>query len=124
MLHSDAYCLSEGTGNEDAAWRLIEFAMSQRGQEVLAKSGRTVPSRRDVMRSEAFLRTDVPPAHAEVFVSNAEIARATPSTSSWLEVEKAADGVLTGIFYGRIDREQGIARLLEEAQRTFARAGG
>lgn len=124
MLHSDAYCIAEGTGNEDAAWRLIEFAMSQRGQEILAESGRTVPSRRDVMRSEAFLRTDVPPAHAEVFVSNAEIARATPSTSSWLEVEKAADAILTEIFYGRIDREEGIARLLEEARRTFARAGG
>ncbi len=123
MLHSDAYCIAEGTGHEDAAWRLVEFAMSRRGQEILAESGRTVPSRVDVMRSEAFLRPDVPPAHAEVFADNAEIARATPSTSSWLQVEKTVDDILTGIFYGRIDREDGIRRLLDEARATFARAG-
>ncbi|MBW3619210.1 MAG: sugar ABC transporter substrate-binding protein [Actinobacteria bacterium] len=123
MLHSDAYCISAGTGNEDGAWRLVEFAMGTRGQEILAGSGRTVPSRRDVLTSPAFLREDVPPANAEVFVSNAEIARATPNVASWHAVEKLADDILAEIFYGRIDREAGIERLLDETRATFARTG-
>ncbi|MBW3659884.1 MAG: sugar ABC transporter substrate-binding protein [Actinobacteria bacterium] len=123
MLHSDAYCIADGTGNEQAAWDLVEFAMGTRGQEILAASGRTVPSRRDVLTSPAFLSEDVPPASAEVFVDNAEIARATPSTASWRRVEKLADDILEQIFHGRIEREAGIARLLEETRDVFARAG-
>jgi multiple sugar transport system substrate-binding protein len=123
MLHSDAYCISDGAGDEDAAWRFVEFAMTATGQRVLAQSGRTVPSRHDILSSEAFQRPDAPPANAQVFVDNAEIARATPSTASWAQVEKLADDILEGIFYGRVDREAGIRRLLDETRAAFRRAG-
>ncbi len=119
MLHSDAYCISAGTGNEAAAWRVIEFAMSDRGQEILAESGRTVPSRISVLESPAFLEPDLPPASAQVFADNARIARATPHVPEWAAVEKAADDILEAIFYGRIDRETGIARLHEDTARLF-----
>lgn len=119
MLHSDAYCISAGTGNEDEAWQLVEFAMSTRGQEILAESGRTVPSRIDVLESDAFLDPDEPPASSEVFADNARIARATPHTSSWASVESAADDVLESIFYGRIDREAGLERLVAETTPLF-----
>jgi multiple sugar transport system substrate-binding protein len=122
MLHSDAYCISEGTGDEDAAWRFVEFAMTATGQRVLAESGRTVPSRHDVLASEAFQRPDAPPANAQVFVDNAEIARATPSTASWAQVEKLADDILEGIFYGRVEPEAGIQRLLDQTRAAFHRA--
>lgn len=123
MLHSDAYCISEGTGHEDAAWRFVEFAMTATGQEVLAESGRTVPSRHDVLAGDAFQHPEAPPASAAVFVDNAAIARATPSTASWAQVEKLADDILEGVFYGRVDREDGIRRLLDETRAMFRRAG-
>lgn len=119
MLHSDAYCISAGTGNEDAAWRVIEFAMSDLGQEILAESGRTVPSRISVLESPAFLEPELPPASAQVFADNARIARATPHVPEWAAVEKAADDILAAIFYGRIDREEGVARLHEDTARLF-----
>lgn len=119
MLHSDAYCISEGTGHEDQAWSLIEFAMSQRGQEILAESGRTVPSRIDVLDSPAFLDPSEPPATSEVFADNARIARATPHTATWSSVEGAADDILESIFYGRIDRDEGIRRLVDDTTSLF-----
>lgn len=119
MLHSDAYCISAGTGNEQQAWELIEFAMSRRGQEILAESGRTVPSRVDVLESEAFLRPDLPPASSQVYANNARIARATPNTATWLRVESTADDILEATFYGRIPRSEGIRRLHEETAPLF-----
>jgi multiple sugar transport system substrate-binding protein len=119
MLHSDAYCISDGTGREDAAWRLIEFAMGDRGQEILAESGRTVPSRIAVLESDAFLEPTAPPRSAQVFVDNARIARATPHTASWAQVERQANDILESMFYGRIGREEGLRQLTDDLLPVF-----
>lgn len=123
MLHSDAYCIAAGTGNEATAWRLVEFAESPRGQEILAVSGRTVPSRLDVQQSPVFLEPERPPASAQVFVDNARIARATPHTATWTQVESVADDILGEMYYGRIDREDGLRRLIEQTAPLFGGDG-
>lgn len=119
MLHSDAYCIAAGTGNEDAAWRVIEFAMTAEGQRILAASGRTVPSRIDVLDSPEFLDPEEPPASSEVFADNARIARATPNVATWLRVEKAVDDVLEAAFLGRTDREEALQRMQELSAELF-----
>ena len=123
ILHGDAYCMSEASPQQDDAWRFVEFANSTEGQTILARSGRTVPSRLDVARSEAFLRPDVPPASAEVFVDVIPTIRAVPHTASWPRVEKEADEVLEALFYGRIEREEGIRQLVESTRPLFAGPG-
>jgi multiple sugar transport system substrate-binding protein len=122
ILHSDAYCISAGTGREDDAWRAIEFAMSAEGQEILAASGRTVPSRIDVLSSPAFLEPSEPPATAQVFVDNAAIARATPHVAMWAMVEKVADGILESAFYGHLDRETALLQIIEATTPLLARS--
>ena len=120
MLHSDAYCIAAGTGLEDRAWRVIEFAMSEQGQQILAESGRTVPSRIDVLDSPAFLDAELPPANSETFADNARIARATPHVSSWARVEGAVDDVLEAAFLGRIPRDEALAEMEQIARTLFA----
>ncbi len=120
MLHSDAYCMSAASPAKDAAWSFIEFAMSDPGQRILAESGRTVPSRISIQRSEAFLDPDSPPAHAEVFLDAFPTIRATPRIGSWPRIENEADTILEEVFYGRVDREEGIRRLVEETRPLFA----
>ncbi len=110
MLHSDAFCLARD-GQVDAAFAFVEFALGQVGATILAESGRTVPSNRAVAESAAFLRTDVPPASARVFLDNAEIVRATPSTADWNALEKQADDILEALYFGRIDRATALERL-------------
>ena len=55
ILHSDAYCMARAGKAKDATWRFIEFANSPEGQQIVARTGRTVPSLKSVARSDAFL---------------------------------------------------------------------
>lgn len=119
ILHSDAYCIAADSPRKDDAWRFVEFAESRRGQEILAASGRTVPSRRDVASSPVFLEPDEPPASAHVFVDNVERMRISPTIASWPLVERVGDAILEDVFYGRVDRDAGIARLHRETDPLF-----
>ncbi len=118
ILHGDAYCLAD-TDRQTDAWRFVEFANSADGQEILARSGRTVPSRTDVAESPAFLRPDEPPAGSRVFIDVVPTIRSVPHTASWASVEAEADSILTELYYGRIDREEGIELLLETTEPLF-----
>ncbi|NEE00213.1 ABC transporter substrate-binding protein [Phytoactinopolyspora halotolerans] len=119
ILHSDAYCMSADRPDHTAAWRFIEFAMGVEGQEILAESGRTVPSRLDVARSDVFTEPDQPPASSHVYLDAEPHLRATPRTAAWPRVEREANTLLEEVFYGRIDREEGLRRLDEELRPLF-----
>ncbi len=113
ILHGDAYCMAATSDDLDATWRLVEFANSAEGQRILAASGRTVPSRVDVARSPVFLDPDAAPASAEVFVEQLPDVRAVPHTATWARTEQQADELLAELFYGRVEREAGVAELIE-----------
>jgi multiple sugar transport system substrate-binding protein len=121
ILHSDAYCLSKD-GDQDAAWRFVEFANSPEGQRIVAKTGRTVPSLEGVARSEAFLDPTKKPRHSEVFLDGIPSIRRVPTISTWPEIEDAAEPILeNGLYLGQ-DAQQ-VARALDRATRPlFARA--
>lgn len=119
ILHGDGYCLADTDPQADA-WRFVEFANSVQGQQILARSGRTVPSRTDVASSQAFLRPDVPPASAEVFIDVQPSIRAVPHTATWPRVEAEADSILEELYYGRIGRDEGIDQLVTSTQPLFA----
>jgi multiple sugar transport system substrate-binding protein len=124
ILHSDAYCMSAGKPDHRAAWRFIEFAMGRSGQEILATSGRTVPSRLDVAKSDAFLSPSRPPRSSQVFLDAEPHLRATPRTASWSRVEGEANKLLEEVFYGRVERERGLRELEEKVRPLFAGGGG
>ncbi len=58
ILHSDAFCMSADAADKDAAWAFIEYAAGPKGQEILARTGRTVPSMTSVAESPVFLVGD------------------------------------------------------------------
>lgn len=122
ILHGDAFCLAD-TERQADAWRFVEFANSVEGQQILARSGRTVPSRTDVAASPAFLRPDEPPTSGEVFIDVIPTIRSVPHTASWPRVEAEADSILTELYYGRIERETGIDLLLQTTEALFAGSG-
>ncbi|SDU77521.1 ABC transporter substrate-binding protein [Jiangella alkaliphila] len=125
ILHSDAYCMSAGLDVHAAAWEFIEFAMGVEGQTILAESGRTVPSRLDVANSDVFLAPAEPPASSRVYLDIEPHLRATPRTASWSRIEGEANDLLAEVFYGRVEREEGLRRLEDELRPLFeAPAGG
>jgi multiple sugar transport system substrate-binding protein len=124
ILHSDAYCMARDSDNKDAAWRFVEFANSPEGQEIVAKTGRTVPSLKSVANSEAFLDPASKPRNSRVFLDGIPTIRRVPTISTWPEIEDAAEGILEqGLYHGQ--NSQRIARELDRGTRPlFARAEG
>jgi multiple sugar transport system substrate-binding protein len=124
ILHSDAYCISAGSGHEAAAADLVSFAVGQQGQTIAALGGRTVPSLKAVAGSPAFLDPSRAPASSQVFLDAIPLIRRTPVTPSWPEIEDIAAEQLTRAFYGKGDigpylqeiARQGDALLAKDAK--------
>jgi multiple sugar transport system substrate-binding protein len=124
ILHSDAYCVTRGARDKDAAWRFVEYAISAEGQRIVAATGRTVPSHIEVSRSNAFLDATKPPRRAQVFLDAIPTVRAMPTVSTWPEIEDAVAGILENALY-RGDPLVGVVRDVDERTRPlFARGEG
>ena len=118
VLHSDGFCIAKGA-NADAAWAWIEFALGPDGQEVLARSGRSVPSLRAVAESPAFLESPDPPASSQVFLDALEHMHRLPTTENWTAVEQRTDDVLVELFYGRLGLDDALERIAQETDGQF-----
>jgi multiple sugar transport system substrate-binding protein len=118
VLHSDGFCVAKG-GDSDAAWDWIEFALGPEGQEVLARSGRSVPSLKAVAESPAFLDPGDPPASSRVFLDALEHMHRLPTTEHWVELEQRADEVLQELYYGRLGVDEALERLARETDGKF-----
>lgn len=112
-LHADGYCLSKRAGNREAALDLISFAVGDKGQSILTRSGRLVPARKSVANSPVFLDPTQPPASAQVFLDAIPQLRRTPNVAVWHEIETRADTILEEWFFeppvgaGRVDPDAG-----------------
>jgi multiple sugar transport system substrate-binding protein len=122
VLHSDGYCLSSTAPDKAAAWRFIEFANSVEGQSIVARSGRTVPSLKEVAESDSFLDPSLPPSRALVFIENAAIMRRVPLISTWQEIERTADQEIERAFYGDIGVEEAARLAFQRTEEYFLRA--
>ena len=108
ILHADAYCMAAVGQHKDAAWRFVEFANTRAGQTILARTGRTVPSRQDLTADLVFLDPQVRPANSRIFVDIIPVIRSFPTLATWSDVEAVVDAELKQAFYGQITLEEAI----------------
>lgn len=120
VLHSDGYCLAASSKEKEAAWRFIEYANSVAGQELVAATGRTVPSLRAVAESPVFLEPDEPPARSQVFVDAMEVIRAVPVMANWPAIEDTASQDIEQAFYGRVSVPEAAAAAIERTRQFFS----
>lgn len=118
VLHSDGFCMAKGADAE-AAWAWVEYALGPEGQEILARSGRSVPSLTAVAESPAFLEPGDPPASSRVFLDALEHMHRLPTTENWVELEQRADDVLQELYYGRLGVDEALERLARETDGRF-----
>ncbi|MGB9724371.1 MAG: ABC transporter substrate-binding protein [Chloroflexia bacterium] len=123
ILHSDGFCMAAATQDKEAAWALIEFANSVEGQEILAKTGRTVPSLQSVAESPAFLEPGRPPASSRIFLEVIPTLRFLPILPRWGTIEEVADREIEAAFYGRIPVEEAVTRAISLTQPYFQEKG-
>ncbi len=113
VLHSDAYCVAKG-GDAEAAARFVAYAAGVEGQKLLARSGRTVPSRPAVARSRDFLDRSKPPRSSRVFLDAIPKLERLPTDARWTEAEDAADLAIEQLFYGDLSLDEAIERIERE----------
>jgi multiple sugar transport system substrate-binding protein len=123
ILHSDGFCLTRASANREAGWRFIEFAVGEAGQQILAASGRTVPSRRSVAESAVFLDPSAPPASARIWLDTVPSLRSVPSISTWPEIERIAGPILEIAMYEEGQPDTLIEQLDLLTRDLFAEAG-
>lgn len=122
VLHSDAYCMTKGSKEKDAAWRFVEYALGPGGAEVVARTGRTVPSLRSVAESDAFLDPGKKPKNSRVWLDAVETIRHLPTVSTWPEIEDATNGILENGMYLAQPVDKVVADVDEQTRPLFERA--
>lgn len=121
VLHADAFCMAAASAAKDSAWAFIEFASSPEGQRILARSGRTVPSRPDVAESDAFLDPNVHPASSRVFLDTIPVIRRVPVHPAWVEVETRAGEEIERAFYGQTSVDEAVRAAVALSIEEFER---
>jgi multiple sugar transport system substrate-binding protein len=124
ILHSDAYCMTKASENKDAAWSFMEYALGPDGAPIVARSGRTVPSLKEVAESETFLDPTAKPANSRVFLETIPVIRRVPSISTWPEIEDAAAAILEEALYEGEPASEVARRLRAATDAIFERAEG
>jgi multiple sugar transport system substrate-binding protein len=122
ILHSDAYCMAKGAKAKDAAWRFVEYAVGPEGAPVIAKTGRTVPSLKEVAQSDAFLDPSQKPANSRVFLDAIPTIQHVPTISTWPEIEDVTDGLLENGMYLGQPADAVVAEIDRKTRPLFARA--
>ena len=123
VLHSDGYCMAATSKEKEAAWRFIEFANSTTGQELLARTGRTVPSLRAVAESPAFLEPGLAPARSRVFLDTMATVRAVPLMANWPIIEDTASQDIEQAFFGRVSVSEAASAAIQRTQPFFDNTG-
>jgi len=121
ILHSDAYCLAAKAQDKESAWTLIEFANSVEGQTLMAGTGRTVPSLRQVAESTAFLDPQQRPASGRVFLDTIPLLRRVPLLPKWPTIEETASREIERAFYGQASVAEAAAAAISQTLTYFQR---
>ncbi len=115
ILHSDAFCMAAASPHKEAAWRFVEFANTRAGQILLARTGRTVPSRIDLAEDPAFLDPALKPANSRIFLDAIPSLRAFPALATWSDIEAAINAELGQAFYGKISLDEALRTATERS---------
>jgi multiple sugar transport system substrate-binding protein len=122
ILHSDAYCISKASPNKELAWAFVEYAQSDDGQTRAAQLGRTVPSRKTIANSPAFLDPTKKPASNQVFLDAIPTMRLVPIISTWPKVENTVNEEFERAFYAIVPLDTALQAATDQTNQLFADA--
>ncbi len=108
------YVIAADTPHADAAWTLLKFLSSPKGQAIFAESGVAVPARRSVAESDIFLKQK-PVHNAQVFLNAVEIGEANPAFPGMNGILSLMnDEILPPVWRGEQDAATALQAALPE----------
>lgn len=119
LLASDAYCVAKASEVQQLAADFASYAVGPEGAVVLAASGRTVPSVKEVAESEAFLDPAQEPASSSVFLDVIPDLRRLPNVGPEDEAEEAANDLLAQLFAGKASLPDTVEAIREATAAAY-----
>jgi multiple sugar transport system substrate-binding protein len=117
ILKADGLCLPAKAKNHDLAWKLIEFATSPDGQQLMSAAGRIVPSNIAVSRSPAFLDPNAKPANGQVWLDEIANIRIVPALAHWPDIEEIGNEELKNAYYGHATAGEAVQSIIDKTRR-------
>ena len=121
LLASDAYCVAKASKVARIAADFAAYAVGPEGAVVLAESGRTVPSVKEVAQSPAFLDPAQEPASSSVFLDVIPNLRRLPNVGPQDEAEEAANDLLAQYFAGKSGLASTVAEIRQATTAAYSR---
>lgn len=109
----DAHPIMQASTNKEAAWAFVKFLASKDAQEIeVSQGGPTVPPRRSLASSDAFLKDS--PEGTEKLYTALDYATPIPSPNKGNIVEKDIIDTMKQILSGAVSPEEGLTQLDEK----------
>ena len=123
LLASDAYCVSKASKVPGLAADFAEYAVGREGGTVLARSGRTVPSLKELASSPVFLDPAQEPRSSQVFLDVVPTLRRLPNVGPQDEAEEAANDLLAQYFAGKADLDTTVREIGRATAAAYGQDG-
>jgi multiple sugar transport system substrate-binding protein len=123
LLASDAYCVSRASKVGALAADFAEYAVGRDGGAVLARSGRTVPSLKELASSPVFLDPAQEPRSSQVFLDVIPTLRRLPNVGPQDEAEEAANDLLAQYFAGKADLDATVREIGRATAAAYGQDG-
>jgi multiple sugar transport system substrate-binding protein len=105
------YCISKGSKNPEAAWKLIEWLNSEDNQLRFFREATMVPTRKTAL---AKINVDADPI-ARVMIREAiPAAKSYPILAAWPKAKTVLDDALAGTLLGRQEPEAAMKKAAQE----------
>jgi multiple sugar transport system substrate-binding protein len=103
------YTIWASSQKKDAAWALVRFLESEKGQAMFAESGLIVPARRSIREDSIFLRQQ--PYSVQVFAEETEFGRPNLNIPQAGEINRLANTALAPVWRGERTAAEAVAEL-------------
>lgn len=113
------YTISRLSEQKDAAWALVRFLESPKGQVLFAESGLMVPARRSVREDNIFLRRQ--PYDTQVFLEETEFGRPNLNHPLAPELNRVMEAGLVPVWRGERSVDQAVDQLVPQLEAALAR---
>jgi len=121
-VNSAGFVVAKASKNADAAWKFIQFALSQTGQTRLTELGFAIPVLKSVAESPVFLQAKVGDRtiNQQVFLDSLKYARVKPIFKGYtLWADAIGNGIAT-IWTGESELDQTLDAAIVEADKILS----
>ena len=119
-VNSAGFVIAKDSKQPDAAWKFLEYALGQVGQEKLTAMGFALPVVKSVAESATYLEQESAPIRQQVFLDAVEYARVKPSFRGYDEWATVVGDGLVPVWTGEMSIDAALDAIVPAADAVLA----